>query len=100
MKVYNSVTEMIGKTPLLKVNNYIKERECFPGHFLLNLVFAKLLLMNREYARSKTFIRAAISTRPTNIDSHKIMLQVCEFEKNEKGVLLEQSIIKLLECDV
>lgn len=25
MKVYNSVTEMIGKTPLLKVNNYIKE---------------------------------------------------------------------------
>lgn len=25
MKVYNSVTEMIGKTPLLKVNNYMKE---------------------------------------------------------------------------
>ena len=79
------------------LSGYLGEKGFFESHFLLNKVFGRLLIMNEEYERAGVVLRKAVEYRPTDLECHKLLVDIYNNIGNSKALKAEKAIIKMIE---
>lgn len=79
------------------LHQYIGNKEFFEGHFLLNYVYADLLIKNNRIVESQLFIMNSLKLRPLDIKCHEILCKVYEFKNNQEELITEKQILLMLK---
>lgn len=77
--------------------DYINTVNRMPETYVCNKIIAHILFEQREYSKSVSFLRYAVSKKPDDLELHK-MLQICYSNLNMiQGSEVERQIIEILE---
>lgn len=79
------------------LHEYIGNKKFMESHFLLNYVYADLLIKNNRFVESQSFIMYSLKLRPLDIKCHEMLCKVYGFINNQEGLMKEKQILLMIK---